>query len=84
MLLFSLGATPRATITASSSPPYDAVQRAPPVPELLIVVHEAPYAARIGLDASYERRLDERRQLWRRFLVGYGLELTLLPAQEAV
>ena len=84
VLLFSLGATPESenhgVVVATVR---DAVQRARPAPELLIVVDEAPYAARMGLDASYERRLDERRQLWRNFLAGYGLELTLLEVQEA-
>ena len=84
VLLFSLGATPESEnhglVVATVR---DAVQRARPAPELLIVVDEAPYAARMGLDASYERRLDERRQLWRHFLAGYGLELTLLEVQEA-
>ena len=83
VLLFSLGATPESenhgVVVATVR---DAVQRARPAPELLIVVDEAPYAARMGLDASYERRLDERRQLWRNFLAGYGLELTLLEAEE--
>ena len=83
VLLFSLGATPESEnhglVVATVR---DAVQRARPAPELLIVVDEAPYAARMGLDASYERRLDERRQLWRNFLAGYGLELTLLEAEE--
>ena len=83
VLLFSLGATPESEnhglVVATVR---DAVQRARPAPELLTVVDEAPYAARMGLDASYERRLDERRQLWRNFLAGYGLELTLLEAEE--
>jgi hypothetical protein len=83
VLLFSLGATPEnenhGLVVASVR---DAVQRARPSPELLIVVDEAPYAGRLGADESYERRLDERRDLWRRFLAGYGLELTLLEAEE--
>jgi hypothetical protein len=83
VLLFSLGATPEnenhGLVVATVR---DAVQRARPTPELLIVVDEAPYAARLGADESYERRLDERRDLWRRFLAAYGLELTLLEAEE--
>jgi len=84
VLLFSLGATPEnenhGLVVATVR---DVVQRARPAPELLIVVDEAPYAARIGAEPSYERRLDERRQLWRRFVAGYGLELTLLDAESA-
>ena len=83
MLLFSLGATPETEnhglVVAMTR---DAVQRARPAAELLIVVDEAPYAARLGADESYQRRLDERRDLWRRFLAGYGLEATLLDAEE--
>jgi hypothetical protein len=83
VLLFSLGATPESEnhglVIATVR---DAVQRARPAHELLIVVDEAPYTARIGADASYERRLDERRQLWQHFLAGYGLEMTLLEGEE--
>ena len=84
VLLFSLGATPEnenhGLVIATVR---DAVQRARPAPELLIVVDEAPYAARMGAEPSYAQRLDERRQLWRRFVAGYGLELTLLDAESA-
>ena len=84
VLLFSLGATPEnenhGSVVAAVR---DSVQHAPPAPDLLIVVDEAPYAVRLGADASYERRLEERRDLWRRFLAGYGLEMTLLEAEEA-
>jgi hypothetical protein len=84
VLLFSLGATPESEnhglVVAAAR---DAVQRARPAPDLLIVLDEAPYATRLGADESYERRLQERRDLWRRFLAGYGLELTLLEAEEA-
>jgi len=83
VLLFSLGATPETEnhglVVAMTR---DAVQRARPAAELLVVVDEAPYAARLGADESYERRLDERRDLWRRFLASYGLEATLLDAEE--
>ena len=55
VLLFSLGATPESenhglVVTAVR----DAVQRARPAPELLIVVDEAPYVTRMGPDESYE------------------------------
>ena len=84
VLLFSLGATPEnenhGSVVAAVR---DSVQHAPPAPDLLIVVDEAPYAVRLGADALYERRLEERRDLWRRFLAGYGLEMTLLDAEEA-
>jgi Protein of unknown function (DUF2868) len=79
VLLFSLGATPESEnhglVVAAVR---DAVQRARPAPELLVVVDEAPYAVRLGSDASLEPRLEERRELWRRFLAGYGLEATFL------
>jgi hypothetical protein len=84
VLLFSLGATPESeNHGAVVGAVRDAVQRLRPAPELLVVVDEAPYATRLGADESYERRLDERRDLWRGFLRAYGLELTLLEAEEA-
>jgi hypothetical protein len=39
---------------------------------LLVVVDEAPYSARM-FGEGFERRLQERRALWRDFVAGYGL-----------
>jgi hypothetical protein len=39
-----------------------------------VLVDEAPYAARMHGDASFERRMDERRQAWRAFVARHGLE----------
>ncbi len=84
VLLFSLGATPESEnhglVVAAAR---DAVQRARPAPELIVVVDESPYAARLGPDASLAARLEERRELWRRFLAGYGLEATMLDPGRA-
>jgi hypothetical protein len=41
---------------------------------LLVLVDEAPYAARMHGDASFERRLDERRRAWRDFVGLQGLQ----------
>jgi hypothetical protein len=43
------------------------------VSKLLVVVDESPVVARMGSDASLDERLRERRDLWRRFVSGYGL-----------
>lgn len=79
VLLFSLGATPESENHGSVvAAVRDAVQRARPAPELLVVIDESPYAARLGADATLSSRLVERRELWRQFLDGYGLEATFL------
>jgi hypothetical protein len=84
VLLFSLGATPESEnhglVVAAAR---DAVQRARPAPELIVVVDESPYAGRLGPGASLAARLEERRELWRTFLAGYGLEATLLDPERA-
>lgn len=41
---------------------------------LLVLIDEAPYAARMQGDASFERRLDERRNAWREFVAQQGLQ----------
>jgi len=40
---------------------------------LLIVIDDGPYAARMRGDAALEQRMQERRQLWRDFVAGFGL-----------
>jgi hypothetical protein len=40
---------------------------------LLVVIDEAPYASRMQGDTGFEQRVQERRQLWREFVSGYGL-----------
>ena len=41
---------------------------------LLVLIDEAPYSARMSGDASFERRMQERRQAWREFVAGHGLQ----------
>jgi hypothetical protein len=40
---------------------------------LLVLVDEAPYAARMRGDTGFEQRVQERRKLWQDFVAGYGL-----------
>jgi hypothetical protein len=48
-----------------------------PLP-FLIVIDTGPYAARMQGDATFERRLRERRDLWSEFVAGYGLSACLV------
>ncbi|MGH8138426.1 MAG: hypothetical protein ACREVV_09555 [Steroidobacteraceae bacterium] len=55
---------------------------------LLVVIDEAPYAARMRGDGGFDKRLQERRAVWREFVAGYGLracivDLTLMRAGAA-
>jgi hypothetical protein len=52
-------------------------QNANAVP-LLVVIDEAPYAARMSGDASFGKRLEERRRLWSDFVAGYGLRACIV------
>jgi hypothetical protein len=45
---------------------------------LLVVIDEAPYAARMGSDPGFEHRILERRRLWSEFVAGYGLRACLV------
>ena len=45
---------------------------------LLVVIDETPYTARLRGDPSYDQRLQERRNLWRTFVAGYGLRACLV------
>jgi hypothetical protein len=80
-LLFSLGATPESEnhgLVLGAA--RDAVERTRPAPTLLVVVDETPYAARLRADHSLAARLEERRELWRRFVAGYGLQATFIDS----
>ena len=79
VLLLALAATPESeshglAITAAR----DAARRARPERELHILVDESAYAARLGGDASLAGRVAERRELWRGFVRGYGIEAELV------
>jgi hypothetical protein len=75
VLLFSLSATPEAenhgVVLAAAR---DSAERATPRTELLVVVDESPYRQRLASDSSLESRIAERRDLWDRFVAGYGLK----------
>jgi hypothetical protein len=58
----------------------DAAERLQPPPELLVVIDEAPFAARLTTELA--TRIAERRELWRTFLDTYGLEATFLTEAE--
>jgi len=51
---------------------------------LLIVVDAAPYAARMKGDASFDQRVRERRELWTRFVGGYGLRACVVDLSRIV
>jgi hypothetical protein len=40
-----------------------------------VLIDEAPYVARMG---SAPERIDERREVWRRFVSAHGLEPTFV------
>jgi hypothetical protein len=52
-------------------------RKSQPLP-LLVVIDTGPYAARMQGDATFERRLRERRDLWTGFVAGYGLSACLV------
>src|SRR5581483_10331788 len=45
---------------------------------LLVMLDEAPYAARMRNDMGFEDRLRQRRQLWSEFVSGYGLRACIV------
>jgi hypothetical protein len=75
VLLMSLAATPEAE---NHGRMLDALRRELAGRQrrsaLLVMIDEAPYAARMRGDASFERRMDERRAAWREFVARHGLE----------
>jgi hypothetical protein len=50
---------------------------------LLVVVDEAPYAARMRGDASFERRMEERRSAWREFVARLAQEACIADLSSA-
>jgi hypothetical protein len=51
---------------------------------LLVIVDAAPYAARMKGDASFDQRVRERRELWTRFVSGYGLRACVVDLSRIV
>ncbi|MEO7741850.1 MAG: DUF2868 domain-containing protein [Usitatibacter sp.] len=72
VLPFSLAATPEAenhgmVLTGAR----DRLAAARPARRLMVVIDEAPFAARMS---AAPERIAERRELWRQFVVAHGLE----------
>jgi len=79
VLLMNLAATPEAeNHGAVITLLRDAQMKTGSAPPLLVVIDEAPYAARMQGDASLDARLQERRQAWRQFVSGYGLKASVI------
>ena len=78
VLLFSLAATPEAeNHGAVLAAARDSADRAKPATRLLVIVDESPYRERLAGDSTLESRLEERRELWTRFVSGYGMKAVL-------
>jgi hypothetical protein len=79
IVLMNLAATPEAenhgVVIAAAR---DSARKARPAATVWIVVDESPYAQRLARDASFASRLEERRQVWRDFVSGYGLEAEIV------
>ena len=75
VLLFSLAATPEdenhGVLIAGAR---DLVARGGPSVELVVLVDEAPYAARLAGEGAARERLAERRALWQAFARARGVE----------
>jgi hypothetical protein len=79
VLLLSLAATPEPenhgdVISALA----ERVGRDAGPDRLLVLVDEAPYAARMRGDASFERRMEERRAAWREFAARRGRQACIV------
>jgi hypothetical protein len=79
IVLMNLAATPEAenhgVVIAAAR---DSARKARPAATVRVVVDESPYSQRLARDASFGSRLEERRQLWREFVRGYGLEAEIV------
>ncbi len=79
IVLLNLAATPEAenhgVVIAAAR---DSARKARPAATVRVVVDASPYSQRLARDASFESRIEERRQLWRDFVSGYGLEAEIV------
>jgi Protein of unknown function (DUF2868) len=79
VLLMNLAATPEAenhgVVIAHAR---DSLLRAPTSVPLALIVDEAPFVSRLGKDISLHKRLEDRRELWKSFIAGYGLKACLI------
>lgn len=75
VLVLALAATPEAENHGEAIRlARGAAARWEPATGLHVLLDESGYARRMTADAALSRRLDERRELWRRFVRGYGLD----------
>ena len=70
--------TPSAAVGSSIMRICASQSTARPAATARVVVDASPYSQRLARDASYESRLEERRQLWRKFVSSYGLEAEIV------
>ncbi len=76
VLLFSLAATPEdENHGALIAGARDLLARHRPRAELVVIVDEAPYAARVAGEGGARERLAERRALWEAFGRAHGAEV---------
>jgi hypothetical protein len=84
VLLFSLAATPEdenhGTLLTGAR---DLLARHRPRAELVAMVDEAPYAARLAGSGGARQRLAERRSLWQAFARAHGVEARLVDLSAA-
>ncbi len=79
VLLFSLAATPEdENHGALIAGARDLLTRHRPRGELVVIVDEAPYAARLATEGGARERLAERRALWGAFGRAHGAEVRLI------
>jgi hypothetical protein len=77
VLLFSLAATPEDEnhgVLIAGARDLAARPRSGPGVELVVLVDEAPYAARLGGEGAARERLAERRAFWQAFARARGVE----------
>ncbi len=76
VLLMNLSSTPETeNHGAAIVSARDHTRRSRPQQRLLVVLDESAYVARFTGGTSAAGRLEERRQLWRTFVTGYGVEV---------
>lgn len=89
IVLFNLAATPEVenhgAVLRSLQAPYAATA----VSRRLVLVDESPYLAHLGGDESLAGRIEQRRDAWRDFVRGHGLDactvdLAAIPAVGSV
>jgi hypothetical protein len=82
-LLFSMASTPEEENHGSMIVGVrDGLARSGRPAQLLILVDERPYAARMAAQAGYAARLDERRRVWEGFVAARGLRVCFVDLDE--